>query len=55
MLVNLNTAVIYFGILTLENVGTLVYYCGIFITFAHGGQNFSETPYLTNLDLVNTT
>jgi hypothetical protein len=34
--------VIYFGILTLENVGTVVIYHGIFITLALGSmlQNF---------------
>jgi hypothetical protein len=34
MLANLNTAVIYCGILTLENVVTVVKYHGIFISLA---------------------
>jgi hypothetical protein len=34
MVAKLNTAVIYGGILTLENIGTAVNYCGIFIQLA---------------------
>jgi hypothetical protein len=36
MVANLNTAVILHSILTLENVGTAVNYCDIFITLAPG-------------------
>ncbi len=35
MVANLNVVVIYHGILNLENVGTVVIYCGILITLAH--------------------
>jgi hypothetical protein len=36
MVVNLNTAVFYHGILTLENEGTRVFFGAIFITLAPG-------------------
>ncbi len=36
MVANLNTAVIYLGILTLDNVHTEIYYCDIFITLTPG-------------------
>jgi hypothetical protein len=36
MVANLNIAVAYCGILTLENVGTVVNYGSIFITLASG-------------------
>jgi len=35
MVANLNIVVIYHGILNLENVGTVVIYCGILIILAH--------------------
>jgi hypothetical protein len=38
MVVNINTVAIYQGILTLENEGTEVNYCGIFITLALGAN-----------------
>ncbi len=49
MVANLNTMVVYQGILTQENVGTLVEYCGIFITLAINHM-FPETGFddLTN-------
>jgi hypothetical protein len=36
MVANFNTAVINSRILTIENVATVVNYCGIFITLAPG-------------------
>jgi hypothetical protein len=36
MVASLNTMVIYRRILTLKSVGTVVNYCGIFITLAPG-------------------
>jgi len=41
MVANLNTAVIYHGILTLENVGPAVNYYGIFITLAPGAKKYN--------------
>jgi len=41
MVANLNTAVIYHGILTLENVGIAVNYYGIFITLAPGAKKYN--------------
>jgi hypothetical protein len=38
MVAKLNAAVVYHRILTLENVGTEVNYCNIFITLAPGAQ-----------------
>jgi hypothetical protein len=44
-----NTVVIYSGILTLENVGTVANYCGIFITLAPGPNVIKLfSPYFTN-------
>ncbi len=45
---NLNTAVIYRGILTLYNVENAVYYSGIFITLAPGyrGLSIVDKPLL---------
>ncbi len=48
MVANLNMSVIYCGILTLENVGAAVNYCGIFITLAPVGFN---SPWLCFLPL----
>jgi hypothetical protein len=45
--VNLSTAVIYFGILTLENVGSAINYSGIFIALAHGiSWNYTQVKPL---------
>jgi hypothetical protein len=38
MMTNLNIAVIYYRILTLNNVSTVVNYRGIFITLAQGAM-----------------
>jgi hypothetical protein len=40
MVANLKTVAIYCGILTLENVGTVVMYHNIFKTLATGGRNW---------------
>jgi hypothetical protein len=40
MVANLNTMVIYCGILTLENICTAENYCNIFITLALGGCQY---------------
>jgi hypothetical protein len=40
MVANINIVVIYRGILTLENVGTMLNYRSIFITLATGANLF---------------
>ncbi len=47
MVANLNTAVIYCKMLTIENVDTAVIYCIILITLAHGciGQSLDPSPF----------
>jgi hypothetical protein len=48
-----DTAVIYSGILTQENVGTAVNYCSIFITLAPDlNINFAK-PFKTRTSLYN--
>jgi len=42
MVPNLNVAVMYHRILTLENVGAAANYCGIFVTLAPDGTDCSK-------------
>ncbi len=42
MMANLNTEVIYYGILTLGNVGTAVYYRNIIMTLAPASVRFGH-------------
>ncbi len=48
MVANLNTAVTYSGILTLESISTEVNYHGILIILAPGGLIFAQLPFPTN-------
>ncbi len=52
MVANYITQVIYGGILTLQNVGTEVNYCGIFIPLGPSGQNSNLN---LNVQFFNTT